>query len=63
MYGVDLVEQLRGVGITDKIPEGYVPAQPHEGLFSAGGSRSGRHLGKGSRIWEKMNAEGRAVMR
>ena len=61
MYDVDLVEQLLGVRITDKIPEGYVPAQPHEELFSEGGSRRVRHLGKGSRIWEKMNAEERAV--
>ena len=42
--------------ITDKIPEGYVRAQPHEELFSEGGRRSVHHLGNGSRIWEKMNA-------
>jgi len=61
MYDVGLVEQLLEVKITDKVPE-YVPAQPYEELFSEGGSRSVRHLGKGSRIWEKMNAEERAVM-
>jgi len=48
---------------TDKVPEGYARAQPHRALFSEGRSRSVRHLGKGSRIREKMNAEGRAVVR
>ena len=62
MYDVDLVEQLLGVRITDKIPEGYVGAQPHGELFSESGSRSVHHLGNGSRIWEKTNAEERAVM-
>ena len=62
MYDVDLVEELLGVSITDKRPDEYVPAQPYEELFSEGGNRSVRHLGRGSRIWEKMNAEERAVM-
>ena len=62
MYDVDLIEQLLGVRIADQIPEGYVPAQPYEELFSEGGSRSVRHFGKGSRIWEKMNAEEGAVV-
>ena len=62
MYDVDLVEQLLDVRITDKIPEEYVPAQPYEDLFSEGGERSVRHLGKGSRIWEKINAEERAIL-
>ena len=62
MYDVDLVEELLGVSITDKRPDEYVPAQPYEELFSEGGSRSVRHLGRGSRIWEKMNAEERTVM-
>ena len=62
MYDVDLVEKLLDVKIGDTKPAAYVPAQPYEELFSEGGWRSVRHLGKGSRIREKMNAEDRAVM-
>ena len=62
MYDVDLVEELLGVEITDKRPDEYIPAQPYEELFSEGGRHTVRHLGKGSRIWEKMNAEERAIM-
>jgi Pyruvate/2-oxoacid:ferredoxin oxidoreductase delta subunit len=61
MYDVDLVERLLEVKITDRKPDQYVPAQPYEELFSEGGAASVRHLGKGSRIREKMNAEERAV--
>ncbi|TMB02483.1 MAG: hypothetical protein E6J70_06920 [Deltaproteobacteria bacterium] len=59
---VILPGRVRDNRITDKIPEQYIPAQPYEELFSEGGSRSVRHLGNGSRIWEKMNAEERTVM-
>jgi ferredoxin len=62
MYEVDLVEQLLGVTITDRKPDGYIPAQPYEEYFSEGGAHSVRHLGKGSRIREKMNAEERAIL-
>jgi ferredoxin len=61
MYDVDLVERLLGVTIGDT-PGGYVPPQPYEEYFSDGGAQSVWHLGKGSRIKEKMNAEERAVM-
>lgn len=57
MYDVALVEQLLGVVIGDKKPDEYIPAQPYEDLFSDGGEHSVRHLGKGSRIRDKMNAE------
>ena len=60
MYDVDLVEQALGVKIGDKKPDVYVPAEPYEELFSEGGRY--RHLGKGSRIRDKMNAEERALM-
>jgi Pyruvate/2-oxoacid:ferredoxin oxidoreductase delta subunit len=62
MYDVDLVEQLLGVTIGDRAPAEYEPAQPYEEYFSEGGDRSVRHLGKGSRIRDKMNAEERAIM-
>jgi Pyruvate/2-oxoacid:ferredoxin oxidoreductase delta subunit len=59
MYDVALVEEALGVTISDQAP-GYVPARPYEELFSEGGAY--RHLGSGSRIREKMNAEERALM-
>ena len=62
MYDVDLVEELLGIQVTDRKPDQYFSAEPYEELFSEGGQRSVRHLGRGSRIWEKMNAEERAVM-
>ena len=62
MYDVDLVEQLLDVKIGDRAPGEYLPAHAWEDLFSEGGARSVRHLGKGSRIREKMNAEERAVI-
>ncbi len=62
MYDVDLVEQLLGVTIGDTKPAAYVPAEPYEEYFSEGGHESVRHLGQGSRIREKMNAEERALM-
>ena len=57
MYDVDLVEQLLGVRIGDEKPVEYLPAQPYEEYFSEGGASSVRTLGKGSRIWAKMNDE------
>ena len=62
MYDVDLVEQLLGVEIGDRKPDHYVPAQAYEEHFSEGGPPSVRHLGKGSRIRDKMNAEERAII-
>jgi hypothetical protein len=59
MYDTTLVEQVLGVKIGDGVP-GYVPAEPYEEYFSEGGEY--RHLGQGSRIRDKMNAEERAVM-
>ena len=62
MYDVDLVEQLLGVSITDRPPAQYTPAQPYEEYFSEGGAHSVRHLGKGSRIWAKMNDEEKRML-
>src|SRR6266404_3889195 len=60
MYDVSLVEDVLGVKIGDKKPAEYDPALPYEEYFSEGGLY--RHLGKGSRIREKMTAEERAVL-
>lgn len=60
MYDTALVESALGVTITDHKPTEYQAAEPHEDLFSEGGRY--RHLGKGSRIREKINAEERALM-
>ena len=62
MYDVDLVEQLLETKIGDRRPAGYEPAQAYEAFFSEGPPPSVRHLGKGSRIREKMNAEERAII-
>jgi class 3 adenylate cyclase/Pyruvate/2-oxoacid:ferredoxin oxidoreductase delta subunit/tetratricopeptide (TPR) repeat protein len=62
MYDVALVEELLGVTVGDGKPDAYIPAQPYEEYFSEGGARSVRHLGHGSRIWEKMNEEERRVL-
>jgi len=62
MYDVDLVEQLLGTPIGDGKPDVPTPPEPWEDLFSEGGSRSVRHLGKGSRIRDKMNTEERAIL-
>ena len=61
MYDVDLVEKLLGVTIGDA-PGPYESPRAYEELFSEGPPPSVRHLGKGSRIRDKMNAEERAVM-
>jgi len=62
MYDSDLVEQTLGVKIGDKKPAEYIPAEPYEEYFSEGGALSIRHLGKGSRIREKMNDEEKQVL-
>jgi Pyruvate/2-oxoacid:ferredoxin oxidoreductase delta subunit len=62
MYPVEMVERLTGVKITDTPPDEPVAAQPYEEFFSEGGAESVRHLGKGSRIREKMTAEERAIL-
>jgi ferredoxin len=62
MYDVDLVEGLVGEKIGDRKPAEYQPAQAFEALFSEGPPPSVRHLGKGSRIREKMSAEERTII-
>src|SRR5499425_71626 len=62
MYDVELVEELLGVTIGDRPPDGYEPAEAWEDYFSEGGAESVRDLGHGSRIRDKMNAEERALM-
>ena len=62
MYDVSLVEELLDVQVTDKKPETYIPAQPYEEYFSEGGAQTVRHLGKGSRIWAKMNDEEKKIL-
>ena len=62
MYDVGLVEETLGVTIGPQKPAEYTPAHPYEEYFSEGGAESVRHLGKGSRIRDKMNAEERALM-
>ena len=57
MYDVALVEEVLGVEIGDRKPDEYTPPQPFEEFFSEGGAY--RHLGKGSRIRERMNKEER----
>jgi hypothetical protein len=59
MYDTNLVEQVLGVKIGDEPPPEPIPAEPYEEFFSEGGLY--RHLGKGSRIREKMSAEERAI--
>ena len=61
MYSTDFVEKLLGVTIDDQIP-GYVPAQPYEEYFTESGEFSVRHLGKGSRIRDRINAEERKFL-
>jgi len=62
MYDVELVERVLDVKIAERKPAEYAPPQAYEELFSEGGADSVRHLGKGSRIRDKMNAEERAIM-
>ena len=58
MYDVDLVERVLDTKIGDTKPAEYLPAEAWEELFSEGGAY--RHVGKGSRLLEKMNKEERA---
>ena len=48
--------------VGDTKPDAYIPAQPYEEYFSEGGARSVRELGKGSRIWAKMNDEEKRIL-
>ncbi len=59
MYDTDLVEKLLGTTIGDDCPEEPRTPQAWEEFFSEGGRRSVRHLGKGSRILERMRKEER----
>ncbi len=59
MYDTTQVEEWLGVKIGDTPPPEPEPAKPYEEFFSEGGQY--RHLGKGSRIRDKMNAEERAI--
>ncbi len=59
MYDTDLVERLLGVKIGDTPPEQPEPPKPYDEFFTEGGAHSVRHLGKGSRITEKMHKEER----
>ncbi len=59
MFDSKLVEEVLGVKITDNSPDEPIPALPYEEFFSEGGLY--RHLGKGSRIREKMTAEERQI--
>jgi ferredoxin len=60
MYDVDLVEQVTGEKIGDEPPAQPVPAKPYEEFFSEGGQY--RHIGKGSRIKDKITADERAIL-
>src|ERR1700752_2673491 len=62
MYNADFIEELLGVTIGDKKPDEYLPAEAYEQYFSDGGAKSVRHLGKGSRLREKMNTEERKLI-
>ncbi len=62
MYDVALVEEVLGVPIGNEKPKDYVAAVPYEEYFSEGGAHSVRHLGKGSRIWAKMNQEEKQIL-
>jgi Fe-S-cluster-containing hydrogenase component 2 len=59
MYDTALVEDVLGEKVGDKPPAEPIPAKSYEEFFSEGGLY--RHLGKGSRIRDKMNAEERAI--
>jgi Pyruvate/2-oxoacid:ferredoxin oxidoreductase delta subunit len=59
MYDSDLVEDVLGVKIGDRPPAVPETPQPYEEYFSEGGLY--RHLGKGSRIRQKMTEEERQI--
>jgi Pyruvate/2-oxoacid:ferredoxin oxidoreductase delta subunit len=60
MYDANLVEQALDSKITETAPATPTPPEPWEDLWAEGGAY--RHMGNGSRIRDKMNAEERAVM-
>jgi ferredoxin len=62
MYSTDFIEDLLGVKVDDKVPEEYVPAQAYEEFFTESGEYSVRHLGKGSRIRDRINTEERKFL-
>jgi Pyruvate/2-oxoacid:ferredoxin oxidoreductase delta subunit len=62
MYNTDFIEELLGVKIDDSKPAEYLPAEAYEKYFAEGGELSVRHLGKGSRIRDKMTAEERKLI-
>jgi hypothetical protein len=59
MYDTSLVEEVLNVKVTDTPGPEPIPAQPYEEYFSEGGLY--RHVGKGSRIREKITTEERAI--
>jgi Pyruvate/2-oxoacid:ferredoxin oxidoreductase delta subunit len=59
MYDTNLVEKVLNTKVTDNPPAEPITPEAWEEYFSEGGEY--RHLGKGSRIREKMNAEERAI--
>lgn len=59
MYDSDLVEDALGVKIGDRAPDVPETPQPYEEFFSEGGLY--RHLGKGSRIRQKMTEEEKQI--
>ena len=59
MYDSNLVEDVLGVKIDRHVRPSRFPHSPTKNIFSEGGEY--RHLGKGSRIREKMTAEERAI--
>jgi Pyruvate/2-oxoacid:ferredoxin oxidoreductase delta subunit len=59
MYDSDLVEDVLGVKIGDRAPNVPETPQPFEEFFSEGGLY--RHLGKGSRIRQKMTQEEKQI--
>jgi len=62
MYSTDFVEELLGIEIGDQKPSPPIPALAYEEYFAEGGARSVRHLGKGSRIREKISKEDREML-
>ncbi|MBM4266951.1 MAG: 4Fe-4S dicluster domain-containing protein [Deltaproteobacteria bacterium] len=60
MYDVNLVEQVLGVDIGDRPPAEPETPEPWEEYWSEGGGY--RHMGNGSRIREKINADERAIL-
>jgi Fe-S-cluster-containing hydrogenase component 2 len=61
MYNADFIEELLDVRIGDEKGD-YLPAEAYEKYFTEGGALSVRHLGKGSRIRDKMTAEERKTI-